>query len=493
MIWVRWCAVLSVAISVAGCKVGPDYRQPRVKLPGGFAEATTRPTTQPVQLSAWWAAFDDPALDSLIQRAVRSNHDLKIAAHRVREARAARGIARAGFWPNANASSAYQRSRMSLNTPIGAIAGGGSAGAGPGAGAPFSFPGVELDNWQAGFDASWELDLFGGVRRGIEAAEADVAAAHENHRDVLVTLTAEVARNYIELRGLQQQLAIAEQNLAAQRQTVNLTQQKLKAGISGELDVTRAKAQVASMEASLPVLHTAIKRSLHRLGVLLGQDPNALVDELARAEPIPSGPAVVPPGLPSELLRRRPDIRRVERQLAAATARIGVATADLYPRFSLTGQFGFQSDSFNNWFSWDSRTWAFGPTLRWSIFNAGRVRSNIQVQNARQAAALEQYHQSILLAVSEVEDALAAFYDKQARRAALAAAVDANRRAVELARISYDAGLSDLLVVLDAQRSLYASEDQLIQCQSAVAADLVALFKALGGGWEESPMKKSPP
>lgn len=486
MTWVRWCAGAAILFVLAGCKVGPNYREPQVPVPERFSEATTRPTTQPVKLAAWWTEFHDPQLDALINRAVQSNYDLKIAYLRVREARALRGIAGSGLWPNANASGAYQRSRLSANTPFGALisAAAPSATAAPGSSPALGFPGFEQENWQGGFDASWELDIFGGIRRNIEAAEADIAAAQSGYRDVLVSLTAEVARNYIELRGLQRQLAIARENLSAQRQTLDLTQSRFKAGLTGQLDVTRAEAQVASTEATLPILYTAIKRTLHRVGVLLGQDPTALVGELSPGKPIPVGPAQVPPGLPSELLRRRPDIRRAERQLAAATARIGVATADLYPRFSITGQFALQSNSFTKWGSWDSRTWAFGPAIRWNIFNAGRVKNNILVQNTRTSAAMEQYRQTILLALEDVEDALEAYYNEQARRQSLAAAVTANQKSVELATELYTKGLVDFLSVLEAQRSLFASQDFLAQSERAVAADLVALFKALGGGWE---------
>ena len=489
------CMAAMALVAMSGCKVGPNYQAPQTALPEQFSEATTRPTTLPVELSAWWTVFNDPALDSLIGRAIETNIDLRMAALRVREARALRGITAAGLFPTADASGLYQRSRISSSTAIGALAsGGGAATPGGGTGIPkgpgsaagaIAFPGFEEDLWQGGVDASWELDVFGGVRRALEAADADIAAVLEAHHDVLVILTAEVARNYIELRGFQRQLSIAQENLSAQRQTLDLTQSRFKAGLTGQLDVTRAEAQVASTEATVPIFQTAVKRAMYRLAVLLGQAPETLAAELAPVAAIPNGPPQIPAGLPSELLRRRPDIRRAERQIAAATARIGVATADLYPKFSLTGQFGLQSDSFAKWGNWNSRFWSFGPAVTWSIFTAGRVRSNIDVQNTRTAEAIEQYRQTILLALEDVENALAAHTSEQARRKSLAAAVAANQRSVELATELYTKGLVDFLSVLEAQRSLFASQDQLAQSERAVSADLVAIFKALGGGWGE--------
>jgi len=455
-------------------------------VPDRFSEATTRPTTQPVNLTEWWTTFHDPELDSLIRRAAESNLDLRIAVSRIREARAARGVSASRLYPDINASGQYQRLRTSANLlPSAAIAqtfggAGSAAGAAP---PPLAFGGVEQDIWQDGFDASWELDIFGGVRRSVEAAMADIGAAEENRRDVLVSLLAEVARNYVELRGLQSQLAIARENLRSQQQTLELTQSRFRAGLTGQLDVTRAQTQVSTTESVIPTFQTGIRQSLHRLAILLAKPPDALADELTSPAPIPTGPSAIPVGLPSELLLRRPDIRRAERQLAAATARIGVATADLYPRFSLNGQFGFQSTQFKSFFDYDSRMWAFGPAITFPIFNAGRIRFNIRIQNERQQQSLFQYEQTILVALADVENALVDFRNQQDRRRSLADAVASARQSVELSTELYQKGLTDFLTVLEAQRSLFTTQDALARSERDVAAALVALYKALGGGW----------
>jgi outer membrane protein, multidrug efflux system len=321
------------------------------------------------------------------------------------------------------------------------------------------------------------------VRREVEAADADVAAAVEDRRDVLVTLLSDVARNYIELRGLQRQLDIAQRNIRSQRETLGLTQTRFNAGLSGELDVARSRALVAGSESALPVIETNIKASLHRLAVLLGEEPNALKRELEASRPIPVHGPEVPLGLPSELLRRRPDIRRAERQLAAATARVGVATADLFPRFSLTGALGLQSDQLRDLGSWDSRFWSIGPSVSWPVLDFGRIRSNIRVQDARAEQALVTYQRSVLVALEDVENALVRYAKEQTRRQYLQEAVVANRRAVELGQELYTRGLVDFLSVLESQRQLFQSEDQLVQSEQLVAAQLVALYKALGGGW----------
>jgi NodT family efflux transporter outer membrane factor (OMF) lipoprotein len=428
-----------------------------------------------VELSRWWTTFQDPVLDSLVDRAVRSNLDLRVAEVRIQEARAARGVRAADEWPQVDVSSSYSRSRRSDAVP------------------PFNSSGLPdnlfgnrtQDLYQAGFDARWELDVFGGVRRDIEAATAEIAAVEENRRDVLITLLAEVARNYVELRGFQRQLAITNENLAVQRETLELTRVRFQAGLASDLDVARAEAQVATTQSQIPTLERSAKQAIHRLGVLLGQEPGALLSELSPEAPIPPTPPEVPVGLPSDLLRRRPDVRRAERELAAATARIGVAKADLFPRFSLTGSFGRRSDQFSDLSQGASLFWGIGPSVRWPIFTAGRILANIRVQNARQEQALALYEKAVLTSLEDVENALVAYSREQARRASLAEAVAANRRAVELANTLYFSGLEDFLAVLDAQRSLYASQDQLVQSERALVVNLIALYKALGGGWEQ--------
>ena len=463
--------LISAALLWAGCTVGPDYERPVHRLPGDWSEkgtgldpATSR-VTQGAAVAEWWKTFGDPELTSLIDRAAQSNLDLRLAEARVREARGLRGVSAGALLPSVNAGAAYSRIRTSENVPL------------PGAGSQSNF-------YQAGFDASWEIDVFGGIRRSIEAADADVEASIEARRDVLVTLLAEVARNYVEVRGLQAQLGIARQNLEAQRKTLELTQARLRAGRAAELDVVRAQAQVSATASQIPLLDSRRIQATHRLGVLLGREPGALREELLATAKIPPPPPEVPVGLPSELLRRRPDLRRAERDLAAATARIGVATAELYPKFSLTGLFALESINASDFAKGGSRAWSVGPAIQWSIFQGGRIRAKISVENARQEQAAILYERSILVALQEVEDALIAYAKEQAHRAELSDAVAANLKAVDLANQRYTQGLVDFLSVLDAQRSLYVSQDALVQSERRISEDLVALYKALGGGWE---------
>lgn len=458
----------------AGCTVGPNYYTSQVAVPVAYSEATTRPTTQPTNLSEWWTRFNDPVLDSLIAEAARSNHDLRIAAARVREARAQRKIIAADQYPAVNTSGQYRRTRQSDNS--------NSFGGGSFAGGSGFTPDENL--YQVGFDASWELDLFGGIRRSVEAADADIAGFEENRRDVLVTLLAEVARNYVELRGFQRQLAIAQANVASEQDTADLSESRYRAGLTGELDVKRAQALVASTSAQIPALEALIHQAIHRLSVLEGRAPGALQDELLNASPIPKSTPNIPVGVPSDLLRRRPDIRRAERELAATSARIGIATADLFPKFSLTGSLGLQSSEPKHLLDYGSRFWSAGPTVNWPIFDAGKIRANIQVQNEREAQALARYEKTVLLALEETENALVNYSREQVRRESLSTSAAANRRAVELANELYSKGLVDFLNVLEAQRALYVSEDQLVQSERAVSANMVAVYKALGGGWE---------
>jgi NodT family efflux transporter outer membrane factor (OMF) lipoprotein len=309
---------------------------------------------------------------------------------------------------------------------------------------------------------------------------------------VLLSLLAEVARNYIELRGFQRQVAIARDNVKSQQDTLELTRAKFNAGLTSDLDVARAEAQVESTTSQIPALQSLAAQSMHRLAVLAGQPPAALNARLSSVERIPAPPPEIPVGLPSELLRRRPDIRRAERNLAAATARIGVATADLFPRFTLSGALGLQSSEFSSWGDSSSAFWSVGPGLSVPIFNAGRLRSNVTVQRARTDQALAAYEQAVLTSLEEVENALVAYRKEYVRRAALARAVDANQRAVALSQQLYQRGLSTFLDVLDAQRALYLTQDDLVRSDAAVSANAVALFKALGGGWGSETLAPRP-
>lgn len=477
------------ALLLSGCTVGPDYQPPQTPVPDHFG-ATTRPATEHVDFARWWTTFNDPLLNSLIDRAMAGNLDLKIAEARVREARAQRGVVAADGYPNLNTSGSYRRSRTSENAfDIGGRSGSSTGSSGttaPQQFGTFNAPGSTTDLFQAGFDASWEIDVFGGVRRELEAAEADIGAQIESQRDTLVSLLAEVARNYLELRGYQQQIAIAYRNVKIQQDAVEVAQSKARLVGGSELDVARAQALVASTQSQIPTLETLRDQAAHRLGVLLGLEPRALIAELEEVKPIAKGPPEIPPGLPSELLSRRPDVRRAERQLAAATGRIGVATADLYPKFSITAALGLQSEKFKSIADWGSRFWNIAPGVSWNVFDAGRIRANIQVQNERQRQAALTYESSVLTALEDVNNALTAYGKEQSRRQLLQEAVDKSRRAVELANTLYQGGARDFLNVIDAQRALATAEDQLVQSDRLIGTDLVALYKALGGGWSFS-------
>jgi NodT family efflux transporter outer membrane factor (OMF) lipoprotein len=420
-------------------------------------------------LARWWTVFQDPTLSSLVERAIASNLDLKLAEARIRQARAARGIAGADMGPELNATGSFQRSQTPGSSTLTRTG---------------ETTGPTTKQYRVGFDASWELDIFGGIRRGIEAADADLEATIEDRRDVLVTLTAEVARNYIDLRTFQQRILTARQNLKAQERSAELTRQRFRGGFVSGLDVANAEAQMATTAASLPVLETLLQQTLYNLGVLLGREPAALLSDLSPASQIPVAPPAVPAGVPSELLRRRPDIRKAEAQIHASTARIGVATADLFPRVSILGSGGFQAPETDTWFNSVSRFWSLGPSLRWPVFDAGRIRANVEQKKALEEQSLLAYQKTILRALQEVENALIASAREQEHRKALTDAVLANQRAVKLATILYTEGQTDFLNVLQAQRALFLSEDALVQSTQNVSTNLVALYKALGGGWD---------
>jgi multidrug efflux system outer membrane protein len=463
--WLALTVILYLG-SLTGCLVGPEYQPPQMQVPAGWTgPASVEPAPVDVQeLVHWWTAFNDPALTSLVDRAVAFNLDLKLAEARIRQARAARGIAVAGIGPTVNASGSAVRSRTAITTAN-------------------RTQGIISNLYQTGLDSSWELDIFGGTRRNIEAAEADLQAAVEDRRDVLVTLTAEVALNYIDLRAFQQRTGIARQNLKAQEHTADLTRKRFEAGFVGPLDVANADAQVATTASLIPLLESSARQAIYSLGILLGREPAALLEELTPAAAIPAAPPEVPAGLPADMLRRRPDIRRAEAQIHSATARIGVATADLFPKFALSGSIGYRSNQFSSWVDWVNRFWSLGPSASWQIFASGAVRSNIELQKALQEQALFAYQQTVLTALQDVENALIASAKEADHLKALTEAVAANRQAVQLSTQLYTQGQIDFLNVLNAQRSLFVSEDALVQSTGSVSTTLVALYKALGGGW----------
>ncbi|HWD94579.1 MAG TPA: efflux transporter outer membrane subunit [Verrucomicrobiae bacterium] len=498
-----------------GCAVGPNYRRPEAKVSPGFGEITvgnsniTSRATSNSPAVEWWHSFKDAELDHLIDEALKQNYNLRIAMARVREARYQRSIVAADLLPNVDADSGYWHGRGSKNVTL--PLGGGGAGAGgkssaspktrsdpPGGGisgssagsdqlTPFGkggLPGVTSSLYQIGFDSNWELDVFGGTRRRLEAAADDLAASVEGLHDITITLLAEVARNYIELRGTQQRLKVARENLAAQQETLELTVSRANAGLTSRADVTRAAAQLATTSATVPPLQASVRQSIHLLSTLVAQEPTALSAELETNQPLVFLPPEVPVGLPSELLKRRPDIRRAERQMAAATARIGSAEADLFPKFALTGGVGLDSTSTGSLFDWQSRYFFISPTVTWRVFDAGRIISNVALQKAARQESLWQYRNTTLTALREVEDGLVAYATEQERRNALAEALKQNQDSLGLIRNQYQNGLATFLEVLDAQRNVLFAQDELAQADQTLGTDLVTLYKALGGGWE---------
>jgi len=461
-------ALLLACVLASGCLVGPDYRTPPVKTPPSWGEPLPSPETslqEPAPATLWWTVFNDPELTTLMEWAAADNLDLEQAAARIRQARALRTVATAALWPNANARASYSRNRSSSNAP------------GP-------LAGEQFDLYQAGFDASWELDVFGGNRRAVEAANAQLEAVQFQWDAVLVTLLGEVGSNYVTYRSLQQRIRIANENVKTQHDTLELTQRLFAAGLATDLDVARAESQVATTESAIPQLTAQARQAMHRLSVLLGQPPMTLADELAPVGPIPEGPPAADVGMPSDVLRQRPDVRSAERIVAAATAEIGVAVRDLYPRFFISGLGALQSVSASDLFTWGSRALSIGPSISWIAFDAGLTRATIALRTAQQQEQVAAYRSTVLQAFEEVEDAMVAYAEEQVRRDDLATAVKANQRAADRAVQLYKQGLTDFLSVLQAQLNLFTSEDEFTQSRRDIALDLVALYKALGGGWQ---------
>src|SRR5215468_6805466 len=459
------------SLLLAGCAVGPNYRRPQAAVPTQWTVAPTRGTeTKSPETDEWWASFQDPQLNSLVERSASGNLDLKLALERVQEARAARGVARSGYFPSIDGAASGTRNRQRVIALVGPQ------------NSPVIVP-VEFNSFQGGLSASWELDVFEKIRQSAQTAAADTTAAKENRRDVLIILLGDVGRVYAQLRGFQRRLEIANKNIKTQQDTLDLTSARAKAGLATELDVSRAAAQLESTKAVVPTLLSGIDVSIHRLSVLLGEEPGSLRSELEKTSPIPSAGPQVDVGLPSDLLKRRPDIRRSEAQLAAATARIGEAKADLFPRFVLTGTAGRQATQLHDLTLGAGNFFSVGPGISLPLFTGGRIRSNIAVQTSRQREALISYQSSILNALEEVQNALVNYSQEQERRVRLNQAAQQSQLAVDLATEQYRGGLVDFLSVLDAQRELYADEDLAVQSQTSVTANVIALYRALGGGW----------
>lgn len=453
-------ALLLCLLSVTACApVGPNFQAPDPQAPAswhtGLSEGLSSGSA--ADLAHWWGNFNDPVLSALIEQTLAGNLDLQLAKARLHEARARLGVANAAEYPDLTGTGSATRSRSNSQT---------------------------RNLFATGFDASWELDIFGGVRRSREAARADLAAGEEDLRDVLVSLLGEVATNYLEARTYQGRLSAAAENIALQADTLQLADWRNQAGLSDELAVQQARYNLASTRAQMPSLRTGLEGNLNRLAVLTGAKPGQIHELLKEPAPIPAPPLTVTIGVPAETLRQRPDLRRAEQQLAAASARVGVAVADLYPKFKLSGSIGIESVDSADILAVASRNYHFGPSFSWPLFDGGQVRRNIQVQSALEEQKLIQYRSTVLAALEEVENGLTAYVEEQRRAQALTAAAQAARAAAGLALDKYKGGLQDFSTVLDAQRSQLSFEDQLAQSRGAISSDLVRIYKALGGGWD---------
>jgi NodT family efflux transporter outer membrane factor (OMF) lipoprotein len=490
-------AIFLAGAGLSACTVGPDFSSSTPALPANWASRSQAQAkhdsvvvTDSIDSASWWKSFNDPELTALVERAREANPSLRQAALRIEEARAQLSVVDSRNLPTASFDSSYARTRLSPNGALSLFGGSSSqtatetaAGGFPSTLVPFSLPPFDL--FQTGFDASWEIDLFGRVRRSIESADAQAQAIVEARNDALVSVYAEVARNYVQLRGVQRLIAITNQNLKAQQDAYNLTHAQAQGGETSNLDVESASSEVATTQAQLPALDDQKARTINALALLVGLQPGALDQELQTPQPVPTTPPSVPIGLPSELARRRPDIRQAEAELHAATANIGVATADLYPRLTLSGSLGLQALRFNKLGDWASKFYDFGPALSIPVFN-GAANANITVQEIRQKEAALNYETTILNALHDVENAVSSYGAEQVRLKALEHAADANQRSLALAQQRYKAGLSSFLDVLDAERRLYASQTEVVRSEYTISTNLIAVYKALGGGWDEA-------
>jgi multidrug efflux system outer membrane protein len=464
----RFCSAL-ISLMLAGCPaVGPDYARPETPVGDEFANKSA-PFSALSQIDiAWWKQFDDQKLNRIVSLALAHNYDLQAALANIREARALYVEAALDFLPTITSHANYtlqQRSASSLGAGRGIVP-------------------TNLNLYNTGFDMAWELDIFGRIRRNVESRDAEIEAVEAQARDVMVSLIGEAARNYFELRGFQNQLAVAQKNAENQAKTFEITQLMLEEGRGTELDTSRAEAQMRTTQAIIPSLDTSIRKAIHRLSVLTGQLPDALTAQLATPEAIPHHPEVLNIGNPTDLLRRRPDIQAVERNLASSTARVGVAVSDLFPRLFFNGVMSLEAGALMGLGSAGSTAYSLGPSLRWEFLNIGRVHARIVGAEARAEANLAHYQQVVLNALEETENALVNYRNLRIRMEQLKLAANESLEATELARLRYREGVSDFLNLLDAEKRLLEDQDRLAASQTAAASALATLYKALGGGWE---------
>lgn len=479
-----WPVVSTASVLLlAGCTVGPDFHKPAPPYdPNSFltgrtaADGASQPRVAPIEVS-WWKSFNDPELDSLIKRAVAQNLDVKTATIRLAEARANAGVTAAAFFPSVNGNATA--ADIKLSDKGGSLFGGGSSSGGSSSINPVSL-------YQYGFDATWTLDVFGKVRRQVEAGNAAIQASEIDRRGVLIQMMAEVARDYVQLRNAQMQLKIAQDNVNTAQRLLNLTRQRATAGLTDQLDVAQEQAQLTTTEATVPQAQQQVAKYINALSMLLGEPPRALQSELETPEAVPPTPAAIPVGLPSELLRRRPDIMEAEANLHQATANIGVAVASFFPSFNLLGMFGIESSATQDLFTTAARTYILGGMVQVPIFQGGKLVENLHLAKEKQKEAMVAYDKTVLQAFEDVDNALTDYDKEQQRRVLLTRAVDANQHAFALAQDRYTQGIATYIDVLNAQQNVLTSQRQLQDSTAAVSTDLVSLYLALGGGWEDT-------
>jgi multidrug efflux system outer membrane protein len=451
-----------VLMLVPACSVGPDYTAPAPDYGDAWFSGLTEETIrQDPVITNWWEIFKDPLLDKYIDEAVNHNKDLDIALANVRAARAVRSEASAAFWPDLGFDPSFERSRS------------------PGDG-----PDRVGSSFDAQFDASWEIDVFGGNRRAQDAADARYESEISGYYGALLATLSEVARNYFEARGLQKQIAITEENAGLLKKTYDLVMDRREAGESSEFDVSRAEGEYQLILARIPDLRAGLRERIYTLSILLGQPPEYLLEEMLQSKPLPAPPDVVPVGLRSDLLRRRPDVREAERELAASTSDIGVAVAELFPKFSITGAYGSGASVFGDLFTGAAKAWSFGLPITWSLFEGGANQARIKIEEAEAQAALASYERTVLTALKDAETALTRYGESLETRRRLERAVLTRRRSVQFASELFRAGEEDFLSVIDSERELVSAEDQLVVIQTQNITNLIALYTTLGGGWE---------
>jgi len=471
---VQLLSLLSLAV-LSACTVGPDFHSPVTPMPKQWANAINTQESASYQPN-WWKTFNDPLLDQLIKEAVTANLDLEQATYRIRDARTQVTVANAAGLPMLTSKGNISRRSNNIST------GGAGTGSSSSAGGGFGIGNQIINIFQTGFDAQWELDIFGGIRRSVEAADATLNAEIENRHDLQVTLVGEVARLYIQLRNNQQLLLTTQKNLTAQRDTLELTKVRTNAGLASDLEVNQQAALLATTESQLPAYTTNIKQAIHAISILLGKEPSALYGRLDAVKPLPiAKPAIN--NLPSDLLRRRPDIRKTERQLAAANAQVGVATAELYPKFNLAAFLGIQNTNISD-LSMIGKSWSTAASISLPIFNWGKLQANIQSKNAQKQQIFLSYRATVLTAMREVEDALVAYQQEGHKQQALQQALQAQETTLQLANERYQKGLTPFLDVLVSERNLLDVQSNVITSQAQASEHLIALYKALGGGWE---------